>query len=54
MVDTERNGHRVAYNNTFKDFSLDWVLSVEEYGELQAVTGGTERMQLYLDGMGRS
>ena len=54
MADTERDGHRVAYNNTFKDFGLDWFWSVEEYGELLAVTGGKERMRFYLERLNRS
>lgn len=54
MADTERDGHRVAYNNTFKDFGLDWFWSVEEYGELLAVTGGKERMRFYLGRLDRS
>jgi beta-phosphoglucomutase-like phosphatase (HAD superfamily) len=54
MADTERDGHRVAYNNTFKDFGLDWFWSVEEYGELLAVTGGKERMRFYLRRLGKS
>ncbi len=54
LADTERDGHRVAYNNTFRDFDLDWHWSVEEYGELLAVTGGKERMRFYLDRLGKS
>ena len=49
LADTERDGHRVAYNNTFRDFALDWHWSVAEYGELLAVTGGKERMRYYLE-----
>lgn len=49
LADTERNGHRVAYNKTFSEFGLAWYWSVEEYGELLAVTGGKERMRFYLD-----
>jgi len=53
LADTERDGHRVAYNNTFKAFGLDWYWSVEEYGELLAVTGGKERMRYYLERLNR-
>jgi len=54
LADTERDGHRVAYNNTFKDFGLDWFWSVEEYGELLTITGGKERMRFYLQRLGKS
>ena len=49
LSDTERDGHRVAFNQAFKDAGLDWNWSVELYGELLAVTGGKERMAYYLD-----
>ncbi len=49
LADTERDGHRVAFNQAFAEAGLDWQWSVELYGELLAVTGGKERMQFYLD-----
>jgi len=49
LADTERDGHRVAFNRAFKDAGLDWDWSPELYGELLAVTGGKERMRYYLD-----
>lgn len=48
LADTERDGHRVAFNRAFADAGLDWVWSVERYGELLSVTGGKERIQQYL------
>ena len=48
LADTERDGHRVAFNNAFKEFGLDWHWSEELYGKLLAVTGGKERMAFYL------
>lgn len=44
LAETERDGHRVAFNRAFADFGLDWYWSESEYGELLAVTGGKERM----------
>jgi beta-phosphoglucomutase-like phosphatase (HAD superfamily) len=44
LADTERHGHRVAFNQAFEQFGLDWHWSEETYGELLAVTGGKERM----------
>jgi HAD superfamily hydrolase (TIGR01509 family) len=49
LADTERDGHRVAFNQAFAEAGLDWNWSEQLYGELLAVTGGKERMQFYLD-----
>jgi len=48
LADTERDGHRVAFNAAFAEAGLDWHWSVELYGELLAVTGGKERMRHYV------
>lgn len=48
LADTERDGHRVAFNAAFREFGLDWEWSVELYGKLLAVTGGKERMKYYV------
>ena len=47
LADTERDGHRVAFNLAFAEAGLDWDWSPELYGELLAVTGGKERMRFY-------
>jgi HAD superfamily hydrolase (TIGR01509 family) len=49
LADTERDGHRVAFNNAFLRAGLDWEWSVALYGELLAVSGGKERIYFYLD-----
>ena len=49
LADTERDGHRIAFNQAFADAGLDWEWSPELYGELLAVTGGKERIRFYLD-----
>jgi HAD superfamily hydrolase (TIGR01509 family) len=49
LADTERDGHRVAFNAAFAEAGLDWDWSVELYGKLLAVTGGKERIRHYLD-----
>ncbi len=49
LADTERDGHRVAFNQAFAEAGLDWRWDVPLYGELLAVTGGKERMRYYLD-----
>ena len=44
LAETERDGHRVAFNLAFEACGLPWRWSVERYGELLAVTGGRERL----------
>lgn len=48
LADTERDGHRVAFNRAFAEAGLDWHWSAELYGELLTVTGGKERMRYFL------
>ena len=48
LSETERDGHRVAFNNAFTDAGLDWHWDEALYGELLAVTGGKERMRYFL------
>lgn len=45
LADTERDGHRVAFNRAFTESGLDWQWSVATYGKLLAVTGGKERIR---------
>lgn len=49
LADTERKGHRVAFNEAFKEAGLDWFWDEDLYGELLKVTGGKQRMRHYLD-----
>lgn len=48
LADTERDGHRVAFNRAFADAGLDWHWDVDLYGKLLSVTGGKERIRFYL------
>lgn len=49
LADTERDGHRPAFNAAFADAGLDWHWSVDLYGELLAVTGGKERIRYFIE-----
>ncbi|MBI3431802.1 MAG: HAD family hydrolase [Hydrogenophilales bacterium] len=49
LADTERDGHRPAFNQAFADAGLDWHWDIALYGKLLAVTGGKERMKHYID-----
>jgi HAD superfamily hydrolase (TIGR01509 family) len=49
LADTERDGHRPAFNAAFREFGLDWEWDVDLYGELLSVTGGKERIRHYVE-----
>jgi HAD superfamily hydrolase (TIGR01509 family) len=44
LADTERDGHRIAFNETFAEVGLPVQWSEEEYGEKLKIGGGKERM----------
>jgi HAD superfamily hydrolase (TIGR01509 family) len=54
LADTERDGHRVAFNTAFEAAGLNYRWSVEEYGELLATTGGRRRIERYLQSCGHA
>jgi HAD superfamily hydrolase (TIGR01509 family) len=49
LVDTERDGHRVAFNRAFAAAGIDVEWDVELYGELLKIAGGKERMTHYFN-----
>lgn len=44
LAETERDGHRIAFNQAFEALGLPWRWDVVRYGELLKVTGGRERL----------
>ncbi len=52
LVDSERHGHRVAFNLAFEAFDLPWRWDEETYGHLLRITGGQRRLDEYLSGEG--
>lgn len=52
LVDSERHGHRVAFNLAFEEFDLPYRWEEDEYGELLRVTGGRRRIEGYLADLG--
>ena len=52
LVDSERDGHRVAFNLAFEEFGLPYRWDVEEYGRLLRTTGGQRRINAYLADQG--
>ena len=52
IIDTERDGHRVSFNETFKEFGFPVTWGVDEYHDLLQIAGGKERMKHYLQTKG--
>ncbi|MBN1559166.1 HAD-IA family hydrolase [candidate division KSB1 bacterium] len=52
LVDTEKDGHRVAFNRAFKQKGLAYEWSVAKYHELLQITGGKERMRHFFNEVG--
>jgi HAD superfamily hydrolase (TIGR01509 family) len=44
LAETEREGHRVAFNRAFAALGLSWQWDDTRYGELLTVAGGRERL----------
>lgn len=49
LADTERDGHRVAFNQAFAEAGLGWYWTEAHYGELLGVSGGKERIEYFID-----
>eukprot|EP00892_Ulva_mutabilis_P000556 jgi/Ulvmu1/10500/UM064_0038.1 len=47
LVDTELDGHRVAFNKAFKEKGLRHEWDADVYGKLLEIGGGKERMNAY-------
>ena len=52
IVDTERDGHRVAFNQAFAQLGLAVEWDVALYGQLLKIAGGKERMRGYFEDRG--
>jgi HAD superfamily hydrolase (TIGR01509 family) len=52
LVDSERDGHRVAFNRAFEEAGLPDRWDVELYGELLEITGGDRRLKAYFQRRG--
>lgn len=52
LVDSERDGHRLAFNAAFLDYGLDWHWDEALYGELLEIGGGKERIRHYAQRIG--
>jgi len=52
LVDSERHGHRVAFNLAFEEAGLPWRWDEDTYGDLLRITGGQRRIDRYLADQG--
>lgn len=52
IVDTERDGHRVAFNKAFAQKGIDAAWGIDQYRELVHVAGGKERMRNFFNQTG--
>ena len=52
IIDTERDGHRVAFNRAFSEFGLDIEWDIEKYHGLLQTGGGKERIKCYFEETG--
>ncbi len=52
IIDSERDGHRVAFNRAFKDFGYNIEWDIDTYYELLQITGGKERLLHYFHTQG--
>ena len=54
LVDSERDGHRVAFNRAFGEAGLSDHWDVDTYGRLLRVTGGRRRLDLWFRSRGHA
>ena len=52
IAETERDVHRISFNEAFKNQGLTNEWNVELYGELLKIGGGKERMTAYFNNVG--
>ena len=52
IIDTEKDGHRIAFNAAFEEFGYPVHWEVDYYGELLKISGGKERMKHHLATVG--
>jgi phosphoglycolate phosphatase-like HAD superfamily hydrolase len=54
LVDSERDGHRVAFNVAFEEAGLSDRWDVATYGRLLRIAGGARRLAFWFERSGRS
>lgn len=54
LVDSERHGHRLAFNAAFAEANLDYRWDEDQYGRLLAIPGGRRRIHEFLVAQGHA
>ena len=54
IVDTEKDGHRVAFNKAFTQFGLSCRWDISQYHRLLKISGGKERMKFFFQNEGKN
>jgi HAD superfamily hydrolase (TIGR01509 family) len=54
LVDSERDGHRVAFNLTFEEAGLADRWDIPTYGQLLSIAGGAKRLAFWFENTGRT
>jgi HAD superfamily hydrolase (TIGR01509 family) len=54
LVDSERDGHRIAFNAAFEEAGLPDHWDIATYGRLLRITGGARRLACWFEQTGRS
>lgn len=49
LAETERDGHRIAFNEAFTQAGLPWRWDVPTYGHWLRVAGGRERLRAFIE-----
>jgi len=53
IIDTEKDGHRVAFNEAFAQLGIKAEWSIERYHQLLQIAGGKERMKYFFQNDGK-
>lgn len=53
IVDTEKDGHRVAFNEAFSQYGIKAEWNIAKYQQLLKIAGGKERMKFYFQEDGK-
>jgi len=54
IIDTEKDGHRVAFNKAFVQFGINTKWEISEYHQLLKISGGKERLKFYFQEEGKN
>ena len=53
IIDTEKDGHRVAFNDAFARLGIKAEWDVAKYHQMLQIAGGKERMKFFFQGEGK-